>query len=163
MSIDLETKRGGRARPGMLSLRDAAEQLGVTYPSLQKVCREAKGAGQDFEAAVARLRFKGSVDKLRESAKRWAAENPEVATVQPVAAFDTEEIGRVFAIGRQLGRSDTEIFAVASGIAAWKGSATDEQIAKLFVAPKKRAGLTVVTDDDLGGGIGDAKTPRRRR
>lgn len=157
MRIDREVGVGGRARSGMISARDASRQLGLSTPTVGEFLKEGKG-GLKFMRAVARLRYgKEDLTRLEEDAKAWVqTQQPSERSVVP------EDIDRVLAIAERLDRSAAEARRVVEKVAAYKGSATDEEIAQMFEADA--ASGTVVTSDDLGGGIGDAKhSPARRR
>ncbi len=123
LRIDLETRRGSRPRAGMISKREAAEQLGVSYPSLSQVLKDGTGAGTDFERAVARFRYgREDVTRLREEAEDWARANPP--RIVP------DRIERVLEIAAELGRSASDALEVTRALAARTGEMTDEEIAR---------------------------------
>lgn len=101
MSIDVAVPRGGRPAPGMISMREAAELLGMNSTSVRDLVKDGSGVGRDFEAAVAKKFFDGSTDKLYSAASAWAAANPEhsheptIERVQNHDAADMDALERV--------------------------------------------------------------------
>jgi hypothetical protein len=82
LSIDTEAPQGGRPRPGMISMRDAAKQLRINSTSVQNAIKYGRGIGSHFETIIADLKFGGDVTKLRKIAKKWADEHPEPQALQ---------------------------------------------------------------------------------
>lgn len=162
--IDTEVPRGGRARPGMLSLREAARQLEIPYPSVAKLLRSGEGAGIDFEEKIAALRFDGDVTALRRAAREWADAHPE----RPSRHVEPASLERVVEIAARLGRPAADAIDVKDRLAAYQGEVTEEVIVRMFSGSFNNG--TVVREagtqsglDDFRGGKGDLMHRGRAR
>jgi hypothetical protein len=75
--IDASIERGGDPKPGFISRRAAAKQLGVSPPVLTDLHNGTKAAGPKLERAIAKARYKGRLDLLEAEAEAWCAAHPE--------------------------------------------------------------------------------------
>lgn len=93
LAIDLGMKDRGTTKPlpGKISMRAAAEKLGVTNPQLRDVIFTGTNAGLEFEEKVAKLWFGGDVTKLRKAADKWAAAQGEEVDSTKVPALEKPE------------------------------------------------------------------------
>ena len=63
--------------PGESSMRQVAEQVGISVPVLTKVRDRIGGRKSKFETRWAKLFYGDSMDALLKRAREWAAANPE--------------------------------------------------------------------------------------
>lgn len=114
LGIDVDLKRGQKPRPGLVSMREAASKLQVSYPSLREVIRDGRGVGLEFEQAVANARFGRDVTALRRSAEEWARANPLEDAPRTKAAKQTGRDPMIDEVGRQTNADRRDIDVVQS-------------------------------------------------
>lgn len=102
--IDVETKQGHRPRDGKISIREAAETIGVAYPQLRALLRYGTGAGHHVEKRVAALRYDKDITKLRDEAEKWAA-----STFLPGVFREESSVENVAVIGFELEQEPAKI------------------------------------------------------
>lgn len=148
----------------MLSIRGAAKELGVAYPSLSSLLKEATGAGLEFEERIAELRYRNDITAMRADARAWAELHPE----EPEIELDTAQ--RVYELAEKLvpPASIERANRVVRELAAKDGRILDSEIVARLRGDPLPDG-TVVADsggsalDDLGGGKGSSTGRRTKK